>query len=362
MQPIIQTTQAQLDAKIEAVRTYIEEYFYPDDQLKIQLGVSGGKDSTACYLLFHELGYEFHPIFADTGNEHPDTVKHALTLHERVPGGPPVEVAKASFSAEVFARRRENLARTWSQPHRIRAGKQRGEIMPPFPQDVIDAALEVLHPTGNQFLDMMLLHGMNPTRNSQFCTLELKLQPVQEQFIDPWIEAGFDILSASGVRADESFRRKDLPFHEKNYLYDDHEPDAFIYRPILDWTAQDCFAMHRRHGVEPNPLYLKGMSRVGCLPCIHAGQAELVEIHKRFPEQLDRIEAWERAAAKVNRWAQYNGRSEFISFIGPRNFGGKTREMLNSTKDYVEWIGENKQQYELEDEAPFCSSTYGLCE
>ena len=31
--------------------------------------------------------------------------------------------------------------------------------------------------------------------------------------------------------------------------------EMWNYRPILDWTADDCFEMHRKHGIKHNPLY-----------------------------------------------------------------------------------------------------------
>lgn len=63
------------------------------------LNISGGKDSTAMYLLaFRELGVAATPVFADTGNEHPITVEYVNTLAERT-GGPTVRTVQADFTA-----------------------------------------------------------------------------------------------------------------------------------------------------------------------------------------------------------------------------------------------------------------------
>lgn len=353
---------ADLTRKIQEVDDYIAEHFDDIPKHKFQLGVSGGKDSTASYLLFMELNVDFVANFADTGNEHPDTVEHAMTLSERT-GGPPVQLVARDYTEEEFAVRRENLVKKWSKPHKIMAGAKRGEMMPAFPQHLIDEALELLHPTGNRFLDMALLHGMFPNRMSQFCTLELKIQPVDDQIVKPLIADGYTVIASSGVRRDESTRRKNLARHEAKY--DVEEGKGIIFRPILDWTAADCFAMHRRHGIEPNPLYKQGMDRVGCMPCIHASQRELVEIHKRFPEQLERIEQWERMMAKVSRWALFHG-EDATSFLGPRNMSpygsGEPRTMFFTAVEFVKWLGENKSAVDLSAEPEDCSSTYGLCE
>ena len=50
------------------------------------LSFSGGKDSTALYLLALELEVEFIPVFADTGHEHPITLDYVRAL-PRLTGG-----------------------------------------------------------------------------------------------------------------------------------------------------------------------------------------------------------------------------------------------------------------------------------
>lgn len=348
-----------LSNKIREVKNYMENTFEPDEYMKIQLGVSGGKDSTATYLLLMELGYDFTPTFSDTGNEHPSTVEHAMTLAERT-GGPEVVLCERNYTEAEFAARRKTLREKWSQPHRIQMGPRRGEFLPPVPEHLIQEALEQLHPTGERFLDMMLLHGMNPTRKQQFCTIELKLEPLYFDVLRPWTDAGYDILSCSGVRADESKKRSEMPRWHYDQRFCERPDDVIVFHPILHWTAEDCFAMHKRHSVEPNPLYSKGMGRVGCLPCIHATQTELVEIHKRFPEELERIHRWELAVAKVSRWAVEHG-AEIVSFIGPRGFGGGSRDMFKGTLEYVRWVGD-KPTVDLNEAPPACASLYGLCE
>ena len=347
-----------LDDKIEEVRVYVDEHF-SDADLKWQVGISGGKDSTATYLLMLELGIDFVPCFADTGNENPLTEAHAMSLAERT-GGPEVIKVGNYYSDEDFAKRRKHIADKWSQPHRIRSGSKRGEYMPPFPNDVIEEAISILKPTGNNFLDLCLLHGMFPMRTSQFCTRELKLTPIREQIVQPWLDSGYDVVLVSGVRADESAKRASYPRHSMDTHYQSVPDDVFQFRPILDWKAEDCFAMHKRHGIEPNPLYRAGMSRVGCMPCIHATQSELVDIHKRFPAEIERITRWESLVAKVSRWCAFH-EAHSSMFVGPRAFGGKERLLFKHTEEYIRWVGD-KPGHDLDEPAPACSSVYGLCE
>lgn len=130
-----------------------------------------------------------------------------------------------------------------------------------------------------------------------------------------------------------------------------------MYRPLLKWSAKDVFDMHKKHGIEPNPLYTQGMSRVGCMPCIFVKKEELFEIYRRFPEEIERIAEWERLVANVSR----RGDSSFLPALD-----GDDR------KDIWDWVEWSKTTYggrqidmlkmiELE-APPLCSSVYGLCE
>lgn len=61
--------------------------FVPRSGVRHVVSVSGGKDSTATYLLALErLGGDFEAVFADTGNEHPYTYEYVARLHERTAG------------------------------------------------------------------------------------------------------------------------------------------------------------------------------------------------------------------------------------------------------------------------------------
>ncbi len=73
------------------------------------LSFSGGKDSTAMYLLAMEWGVDFTPVFADTGHEHPATLDYVREL-PRLTGGPEIRWVRADFTREI-ARRRLFIAR-----------------------------------------------------------------------------------------------------------------------------------------------------------------------------------------------------------------------------------------------------------
>ncbi|VVD29183.1 phosphoadenosine phosphosulfate reductase domain-containing protein [Paraburkholderia dioscoreae] len=323
------------------------------------VSLSGGKDSTATALVAIELhGREnCRFVFADTGNEHEATYEYALEYLPRALKIT-VDVVRASFVDE-FATKRANLAR-------IAAGEPESEVygrrkfMYRWTPALASQALEILHPTGIPYLDLCMVRGGFPSRKRQFCTEYLKTRPLTE-FAIARIDEGHAVWSWQGVRIDESeSRRIRLQGTGTCVKSFEHIGDAlFVYRPILRWHVEDVFAAHHLAGLKPNPLYLQGMSRVGCMPCINCSKAELAEIARRFPEHIARIAEWERIVSSVCR------QNSPVSFfhLGTQGHSGKA----STVSDVVEWSKTTRggRQYDLlADATPAtaCASAYGLCE
>lgn len=182
------------------------------------------------------------------------------------------------------------------------------------------------------------------------------------------------LISWQGVRRDESHARAKLAERDVEFGQWEPEPKGIlIYRPILDWTVEDVFAMHRKHGIRWNPLYEQGMGRVGCMPCIHAGKREMREITKRFPEEIERVAAWEKLvshAAKRDCSTLMDAR-QTAKFLGTDTRSKTIRPDSHGIKTYAQWAktARGGKQMDLIAQAeespaalPMCSSIYGLCE
>lgn len=248
------------------------------------ISFSVGKDSTAMLLLAIERDTpDLSVVFADTGNEHEQTYDYVRYIEQTT--GVPIRWVKADFSSQI-AGKREFVLTKWSAKWGA-------------PQEAIDRAAAALVPTGIPFLDLCIWKGRFPSTKVAFCSEELKRNPIIEQVQKPLLETG-NVISWQGVRRNESLNRRFLTERElKTTAKNGNE--MWNYRPILDWTADDCFAMHKKHGIKHNPLYEQGMGRVGCMPCINARKDEIHEISKRFPEEIDRIEQWERAVSLASK-------------------------------------------------------------
>lgn len=304
------------------------------------VSMSGGKDSTATAILALETQprESLRFVFADTGNEHEATYEYIGYLE----GALGIEIVrlKADFTDWWWHRYR------WVAEH---GPKKHG-------QAATDRMLAVFAkgPTGNPYLDLCMIKGRFPSRRAQFCTLFLKTMPLVDWQMDLVLNGEADaVWSWQGVRADESANRRWLPeFEEK-------PGGIWAYRPILRWTAADCFEAHRCYGIEPNPLYRLGMNRVGCMPCINCSKAEIANIAQRFPEHIDRVAEWEEAVSA----ASWRGAASF--FPAPDDGRGDLRG--RNIRDYVEWAktSHGGRQYDMAHlliDGDACSSAYGLCE
>jgi len=303
------------------------------------ISLSGGKDSTAMAILSKEREGEMKYVFADTGHEHPATYDYIEYLRSALDIS--IDVVKSDFTAQI-ARKRIVVETKW---------RKEG-----VDEKIIDNALSVLHPTGIPYLDLCLWKGRFPSTQAQFCTQELKSAPLHE-YLDDLIDRPA-VISWQGIRSDESRRRSTLEMYDVEVGSWEPKPSGMlIYRPIINWTVEDVFAKHTEAGIEPNPLYKKGMGRVGCMPCINARKGELRGIAQHFPEVIDRVREWERLVGLASK----RGRASFFSDDSVRGMG---------IDEHAEWSktvqGGRKYDLihaiELTDPPPVCTSIYGLCE
>ncbi len=257
---------------------------------------SGGKDSTALLLHLRERGVHFQAVFCDTGWEHPLTLSYINMVNERLLGG--------------------HLITVRSVKH-------------------------------NGMLNLISTKKRVPSSQARFCTEELKVKPMIK-----WIADQVDEVTVyQGIRAQESASRAAMPMRQWS---DDY--DAWLERPLLKWSVDDVFAIHRRHEIDPNPLYTMGHERVGCFPCIMVNQRQLKSMSERSPEVWSQIDAAEMAAG---------GRSFFAPNYIPSRFhtgfdekSGKTYPTASDVKAYVL----REEQAMLDGTQSVCMSIYNLCE
>lgn len=193
-----------------------------------------------------------------------------------------------------------------------------------------------------KFDDMAAIKGRFPSKSRQFCTVFLKLHPVRRFMNQTYPEGNYERFS--GVRRDESEGRATTAFRQWDDFF-----DCYVNHPIADWTKQMAFDYVRAHGELVNPLYALGFERVGCAPCVNSGKDDILNWSKRFPEEIDKIRAWEKRVGRT--------------FFPPKVPGMK----MNWVDDMVEWAktdhgGRQPNIFRVLNEPASCESKFGLCE
>lgn len=269
--------------------------------------VSGGKDSAALSLWLTEQGIEHRRVFADTGWEAPET-------YDYLRGDLPRAIGEIEW-------------------------------------------LTGLAPMA----DLVRRKAMFPSRVRRFCTEELKVKPIFGYLL-ALVADGVHVVNAVGIRAAESEARSKLMewdgYRDKRGAFD-------IWRPLLDWTEADVIAIHKRHGLRPNPLYLAGASRVGCWPCIFARKAEIALVAKRTPERIDELRALEaEVTSAADARAAKKGATNRLprTFFAGRGGGKRGRAGAILINDAVAWATGHGQEELIETAPDVGCVRWGMCE
>jgi 3'-phosphoadenosine 5'-phosphosulfate sulfotransferase (PAPS reductase)/FAD synthetase len=199
-------------------------------QIDAVIPVSGGKDSETCVKLAleHYSPSNILGLFCDTKFEHPETYRHIKKM-EKYYGVTIITLCAGSV-----------------------------------PEEVVKAM---------RF----------PGGGARHCTDRLKLRPSRDfyQLLAESQGQGFEVWC--GMRSAESTDRAARYSNIiNNELYPPHEilstyPKKLqklgvMFRlPIIDWTTHQVFQYLDN---QQNPLYAEGFTRVGCFPCLCAGDKE----------------------------------------------------------------------------------------
>lgn len=114
----------------------------------------------------------------------------------------------------------------------------------------------------------------------RFCTSELKTHVIMAELKARF--KGQKILNVIGVRHEESAARARMSIADP-----DANAQVWTWRPIIELTTDEVFAMIDRSGLAPHPAYrVHGMTRVSCRFCIMSNIADLTAA-SAVPESHD---------------------------------------------------------------------------
>lgn len=310
-----------------------------------QLGVSGGKDSTAALLKIikeNDLPRDRLKVtFCDTGNEDALTYAYLAMLSEKV--------------------------------HPI----------------------STLYPE-RDFWELVQWKGRFPSKMAQFCTQWLKIIPSRD-YILGLQRQGTKVLLLNGVRSAEAHNSNDRGKVPKFGWDESFACD--IYRPILDWSLEDVWRIHKRHlnitdvlgliaadselnernkahlsqtmaahGIPRNPLYDMGASRVGCFPCINSRKAEIRAINRYRLERITFIATKEGSFKNGNMYSTLFARNTVPEAHRSKTIITKSGEEMKvaTIHDVVQWsqtkYGGKQFEMDLSDIFPPICGMNGVCE
>ena len=208
--------------------TLINSILKQGNIIKCVVPVSGGKDSQACLKLAVEKFGAKHVLgmFCDTAFEHPLTYEH-------------IEKMKSLYGVNIITLQEGNV------------------------------------------YDKIRKTGRFPSDIARFCTDQLKISVGKKFYNQLSLQQGCGFEVWYGMRLGESWQRSErYKNHNDEELYPPHEimtnkypkylakQGVLMKLPILKWEEEDVFEYL---GDEVNQLYKNGFERVGCFPCLAAG-------------------------------------------------------------------------------------------
>ncbi len=301
--------------------------------MRVVVQFSGGKDSHASLLwAIKKYGAnKVTAVFCDTGWEHPITIEHIHMICEK-------------HGVELIT---------------LRSKKYDG------------------------FVDMSVKKGRFPSSQRRFCTSELKVIPMIDWILD---ELKDNAITIQGIRASESAARAGMEtecmffksYFEANkngkkqsYRGADVREfckhyDVSVRRPVFHWSAQEVIDCILDAGDEPNPLYKRGFSRVGCMPCVMCRMREIALLmnDKAMAQRLiDAEQKMFTSSARGNCFFSCDTVPEYAR----KHIDMKTGTKICTVQDVFDYVSGKNATLDMFDdnksEGESCMSMYhGLCE
>lgn len=219
-----------------------------------------------------------------------------------------------------------------------------------------------------------------PDTQHRMCTTQLKIWPS----IDYILAQDDDVLILQGIRAAESASRSKMAC-SADYFKDYSAPAsgngkkknlyrkgavlewckhhrAIVERPMFGSSAQEVIDYILAAGQQPNPLYSRGFSRVGCYPCIYARLSD-IKAMSHDTQYIARLVELEQEINKTRK--QGCAASFFNKGKIPARFCKTYDGGVATFEEIIAYVNRDDAQLDLfqPEEGFSCMSIYhGLCE
>lgn len=218
-----------------------------ENEQPVAVSFSGGKDSLATLHLVLDAGIRPTLLFVDTGLEFEETKNNVLSV---------------------------------AKEHQLRL--------------VVESA-------GDSFWKNVERFGP-PAKDFRWCCKTCKLGPATQLILKNFPGG---VLSFIGQRAYESQQRAS----KKRVWRNPWTPNQLAASPIQKWTAMHVWLYLMRKGAMTNPLYEKGLERIGCFMCPATDLAELRRVREINPEyrRWQRfLDSYAESGGLPKAWLEYD--------------------------------------------------------
>ncbi|CAB49169.1 phosphoadenosine phosphosulfate reductase domain-containing protein [Pyrococcus abyssi] len=249
IEDVIRANSQALEEKVKEAKEFMRktaEKF----KLPVSVAFSGGKDSLAVLGLALEEFDEFTVFFNNTGIEFPETVEYVESLRKELePKGVRFIVADAG--------------------------------------DAFWRAVNIFSPPGMDY---------------RWCCKVTKLGPITLAIKRHFPQG---VLMFVGQRKFESFKR----YKQGRVWRNSWVPNEIGAAPIFHWTALEVWLYIFSRKLRYNPLYERGIDRIGCFLCPSQSLAEIERLKKEKPELWSKwekeLEKWRKKLNLPKEWIEY---------------------------------------------------------
>lgn len=325
--------------------------------MKIIVSFSGGKDSQACLIqAAQKYGTDrIEAVFCDTGWEHPDTYTHIHDVCKQMYVKLTILKSKYNFVSLAEYKKRFPSTKTRFCTEELKIKPMIDYVLSLNDSCIIIQGIRSGESEARAAMDvecMYFKYYFEPleTNTTRIVKLQRKLLKTTNFKKRVDIDVKIQRLQARLAKGKEdpkyyTYRKNDVFAYCKRY-------DASVIRSIKDKTAQEVIDIILDAGQQPNPLYRRGCSRVGCYPCIMCRQMEVLILMKDEPMK-----------ARLSDAEHKIGRSFFPPDYIPK-YACKNGKypMVEDVFKYVTDKNATLDMYEPEGGYACMSMFHGLCE
>lgn len=240
---------------------------------------SGGKDSLACLLHLIEIGVPRDKI---------------LCCHHCVDGDPEAGQRFMDWPVtEAYCR----AVTAWLGVE-LRYSWRRGGIHDEMERNNSPSALVEFESMSGQRMLQQRSRPVNGTRQRfpqvsgdltvRWCSPSVKIDVLRRVITNDDAFSTGTFVVVSGERREESPNRAKYQ-EEEPHATNNQKRRVTQWRPVIDWSEQEVWAIIRRHGIIPHPAYQLGFGRVSCMFCIFGGPDQFASARNLDPDGFEAI-------------------------------------------------------------------------